>query len=309
MLLSASVLGIYQDRKQSNARQQFGFIVANTQARKLTEPDRRVAIKRKRVHISEPAINFANLLNPRTRDKLMGILQRRYSLTELAEETEVNEPAAAAMLPAIQGLQIGVVTAIESDPDGEARIKVKLPLISTGEDGLWARQATDDAGNNRGWVIHPEIGDEVIVGFINADPRDPIVLGSLHSSANTAPIAAKDDNDEKGWVTRSGIKMLIDDKKKRIEISTPAGNVLIMDEDAKTITLQDQNNNKMEMSSDGVKIESAKDIILKATGDIKADGINIELKASASLKGEGSASAEIKSSGNTTVKGGIVMIN
>ncbi|MEJ7679307.1 MAG: hypothetical protein WKG06_15910 [Segetibacter sp.] len=75
------------------------------------------------------------------------------------------------------------------------------------------------------------------------------------------------------------------------------------------ITLQDQNNNKIEMSDSGINIESAKDIIFKATGDVKAEGINIESKASAAFKGEGSASAEIKSSAQTTIKGSMVMIN
>jgi Rhs element Vgr protein len=224
------------------------------------------------------------------------------------QSTATSQPAAALVAP-VHGLQIGVVTALEKDPDGEYRIKVKVPVISVDEDGLWARQATPDAGNNRGWVVRPEIGDEVIVGFINDDPRHMVVLGALHSSANAAPIAATDDNDMKGWITRSDIKILIDDKKKQIEINTPAGNSLVMDEDAKKIILKDQNSNKIEMSSDGITIESAKDIILKATADVKVNGINIEATASAAFKSEGSASAEIKSGGQTTVKGSIVMIN
>lgn len=226
-----------------------------------------------------------------------------------AQEVSVNEPPAAAMLPAIQGLQIGVVTALESDPEGENRIKVKIPVISVDEEGIWTRLATMDAGNNRGWVVLPEIGDEVVVAFINNDPREAVVIGSLHSSNNPPPLTAKDDNHIKGWTTRSGIKFLIDDDKKTIEISTPAGNKMMMDEDQKKITISDENNNKLEMSSDGVTIESAKNIILKATGDIKAEGINIENKASASFKAEGSGGAELKSSGQTTVKGSMVMIN
>ncbi len=224
-------------------------------------------------------------------------------------ENEVTDTPAADMLPAMPGLQIGVVTALENDPDGENRIKVKIPVISVDEEGIWTRQATTDAGDTRGWVIRPEIGDEVIVAFINNDPRDAVVLGALHSSKNVAPIEAKDDNHEKGWVTRSGIKILINDDKKTVEISTPAGNKLLMDEDAQTVTITDQHKNQVEMSSGGIKIESAKDITLKATGDIKMEGVNIESKASAAFKAEGSASAELKSSANTTVKGSMVMIN
>ena len=34
----------------------------------------------------------------------------------------------------------------------------------------------------------PEVDDEVLVGFVNDDPRDPVIQGMLHSSAKPAPI-------------------------------------------------------------------------------------------------------------------------
>ncbi len=57
---------------------------------------------------------------------------------------------AADMMPAIQGLQIGVVTDLENDPDSQDRIRVRLPIIDANEDGVWSRIACLDAGNNRG---------------------------------------------------------------------------------------------------------------------------------------------------------------
>ncbi len=184
-----------------------------------------------------------------------------------------------------------------------------MPIINKDDEGVWSRLATPDAGNNRGIVIRPEVGDEVIVGFINDDPRDVIVLGCLHSSKNVAPIEAKDDNHQKGWITRSEMKIVLDDDKKTILISTPAGNKIQLSEDEKSILIQDQNGNKIQMNNDGISMESCKDVKIKATGDIKLEGINIEAKASAGLKAQGSASAEISSSATTTVKGSIVMIN
>ena len=44
---------------------------------------------------------------------------------------------------------------------------------------IWARMIFEDAGNNRGKIFWPEKDDEVIIGFLNSDPRNPIVLGSL----------------------------------------------------------------------------------------------------------------------------------
>ncbi|MCY7421143.1 MAG: type VI secretion system tip protein VgrG, partial [Chitinophagaceae bacterium] len=92
-----------------------------------------------------------------------------------AESVEVkNSLAQRGLIPSIQGLQIGVVTSLE-DPDGDNRVQIKLPVISTSEDGIWARVSTLDAGNNRGSFFLPEVGDEVIVGFINNDPTHPVI--------------------------------------------------------------------------------------------------------------------------------------
>jgi hypothetical protein len=48
---------------------------------------------------------------------------------------------------------------------------------------------------------------------------------------------------------------------------------------------------------------------MKATKDIKAEGVNIGIKGSAQTKVEGSAGAEVSSGGTTAVKGSIVNIN
>ena len=56
-------------------------------------------------------------------------------------------------------------------------------------------------------------------------------------------------------------------------------------------------------------MESGKDIILKATGDVKIEGVNVSLKASAQFKGEGSAGAEISTSAVAILKGSMVQIN
>jgi uncharacterized protein involved in type VI secretion and phage assembly len=221
----------------------------------------------------------------------------------------VQQPLAGALLPAIQGLQIGVVTALENDPNGENRIMVRLPVISNSDEGTWCRVCTLDAGENRGTFFLPEIGDEVIVGFINNDPRHAVILGMLNSSAKPAPLQAKDVNHEKGYVSRSSMKMIFNDDKKSISIDTPAGNKMIITEEDQKIHLEDQNGNKITMNSDGITIESVKDIVLKATKDIKAEGININIKGSAQTKVEGGAGAEISSGGSTNVKGALVSIN
>ncbi len=227
-----------------------------------------------------------------------------------AETYKVQQPLAAAMLPAINGLQIGVVTQLQEDPDGEDRIKVRLPVIHDQDEGIWCRVSSLDAGDNRGMFFRPEINDEVVVGFINSDPRHAIVLGMLNSSAKPAPFPASDDNHEKGYVSRSEMKLVFNDDKKSIQIETPGGNKMLITEDEKKIHIEDQNGNKFTMNEDGIKIESIKDIIMKAQGDIKAEAsANVNIKGSSQAKVEGSGGAELSSGGSTTVKGATVMIN
>jgi Rhs element Vgr protein len=221
---------------------------------------------------------------------------------------DIQAPMAGGLVPAVYGLQFGVVTDLE-DPLGIGRIKVRLPVLHGDQDGCWMRLATLDAGDQRGSIFKPEVDDEVVVGFVDNDPGHPIALGMLHSSALAPPVSANNDNHLKGFVTREGMKIWFDDEKKIIEISTPGGYLASLDEDQKTITLQDANGNKLIMNDQGISIESCQDLVLKATGDIKAEGLNIELKSQVQFKAEGAAGSEISSSAMTTVKGSVVQIN
>jgi Rhs element Vgr protein len=233
---------------------------------------------------------------------------------------------AAGLLPPVSGLQIGVVNALEGDPESEERVQVKVPMIDAEDDGVWCRVSTLDAGENRGSFFRPEIGDEVVLGFLNDDPRDGILLGMLNSSAKPAPIVAADDNHEKGFVTRSELKLLFNDDTNVITIETPNGNTLIFSDDETSITMQDENGNStvldadgilhtdangntVTMSSDGIALDSAADIAITAAGDVNIEGINVNCIASAEFVGEGSAGAKLSSGAIATVEGGVVMIN
>jgi Rhs element Vgr protein len=225
------------------------------------------------------------------------------------ERFPVNASPAAGFHPSINGLHIGIVTQLQDDPDGEDRIMVRIPMINADEDGVWSRLATLDAGEERGTVFRPEIDDEVIVGFINDDPSEPVVLATLHSSSKPAPITGSDDNHEKGLFTRCGMKIVFNDDTPSTTIETPNGNKIVIDDSEGHIQLTDENGNTVTMSSDGIALDSSKDIILTAQGDVKIEGANTSIKASASASLEGSSEAAVKSSGTLVVEGSMVNIN
>ena len=226
-----------------------------------------------------------------------------------SRETQISAPKAGGLLPGVNGLQIGIVVSNE-DPDGEHRVRVRMPLVDNQDEGTWARIAALDAGDERGFFVRPEVDDEVILGFINDDPRHAVILGMLHSSAKPAPLEGTDDNHEKVYQTRSGMRLYFDDENKVMQLSTPDGNEITLSEQDQSIKIADQNDNVIEMTSDGIKIESGKAIELKSGTELKMEsGTSFEGKGGTELKLEGSAGAEFTSSAITKVKGSLLQLN
>ncbi len=233
-----------------------------------------------------------------------------------ASNEDIVDFPAAGLTPAIHGLQIGKVLQLQDDPDGEDRILVKLPIIDKNGAGVWARVASLDAGQERGAFFRPEIDDEVVVGFLNADPRDAVVLGMLHSSAKPAPITAQDVNHEKGFTTRSKMHIHFNDDTKTITIDTPAGNSITIDESSKSIEIKDQNNNKVALAPAGITVDSPKEVTINAGTNIKisagaqltVEAAQIGLKASGPFEAQG-ATAKLAGQGITEVTGSLVKIN
>lgn len=237
-------------------------------------------------------------------------LELGLDFTLLAQPKEDSlDLTGSGIIPGIKGLQYGKITALEQDPKGAYRVKVLLPLINSNEEGIWARFATMDAGKNRGIVFFPEIGDEVVVGFVNEDPRDAVVLGQLFSSAHPSPINPSDDNHEKGIFTRSGMKLTFEDENVALKIETPKGNSIHLSEKDGGITIQDENGNRLKMNSRGMDLMSSGNLKIQASGDVQIEAVNITLSAQGSLNAEGSAGATLQSSAVTVVKGSIIQIN
>ncbi len=87
------------------------------------------------------------------------------------------------------------------------------------------------------------------------------------------------------------------------------GNKIILSEDEGSILIEDETGNKIELTADGITLDSPGDLNINAQGDVNIEGVNVSLKAQAQFTAEGSAGAEMSTSGQAVVKGSIVMIN
>lgn len=219
-----------------------------------------------------------------------------------------SETSSSGELSSLQGLHTGIITDI-IDPDGDFRVKLRMPIVDNQQDGVYARLATLDAGNKRGTFFMPEPGDEVVVGFMNNNPDQPVILGMLHSSKNAAPLNPESANDKKGYVSRSEIKIIIDDGEKSISIETPGGNSFIMNDSENKISFQDSNGNKITMEQAGITIESVSALNLKAGTTLSISAPQLSVKADGELKVEGGATTTVSSSGIMNIKGSLVKIN
>lgn len=214
-------------------------------------------------------------------------LQLGLSPEEYARRQDIREVPAAGLLPAVSGLQIGVVAEFQEDKKDKLRVKVNLPGIDMQQSSaVWARLLAPDAGKNRGYYFRPEPNDEVVVGFLNDDPRQPVILGALYGAINTpsalmkAPTA---DNAYRGIITKAGTKIVfVDDKKSSVYIETAKKGKLLLDDGSKdgeeTISLTDKHGNAITMSKDGIEIKSKKKVVVNGASGVEIKGKKVDIK-------------------------------
>lgn len=241
---------------------------------------------------------------------------------------DIEEEDGIGLLPGGKGTYLGKVKQIDQDPKNEYRILVDLGVFqnSSNTNELWARFATNYASNGAGFFFFPEIGDEVLITFLNGDPRFPVIIGSLYSSQLKPKVEPDEENSIKAIHSKSGIAFTFNETDKILTIETPGGNSVVLDDKDQQIVMTDSNSNKVTMNSSGIALSSPADISLKADGkvdisgttginlsssggDVTGDGLNVTLEAQVAMKAAGNASAEFSASGQTTLKGAMVMIN
>jgi Rhs element Vgr protein len=245
------------------------------------------------------------------------------------EEPDVMAPPASGLLPGARGLFNGTVKQMYEDPDTQFRILVNVPLFDPNGAGIWARLSNFYSTSGAGAFFLPEVGDEVVLGFLNEDPRYPVILGSMYSGSKLKPFTGLEPNQKnsiKAIVSKSGISVEFDDENIILTIATPNKNTMIISDKDKQITIQDQNSNSIVMSESGITIKSPKDINIEADqnvnitgkmgitiqasqGDVDVSGVNIKETAEIQYTVEGSKMAEINSAMELTLKSAMIMIN
>ena len=189
----------------------------------------------------------------------------------------------------LKGVAVAIVTQ-NKDDEGQCRVKVRYPWHDKPSESYWARLAMPMAGKGRGWVLIPEVGDEVLVAFEREDMRFPYVLGVLWNGKAKPPFFNDNGkNDKRVLVSRKNHKLLFDDGTRGVvELAHEKGRRVVFDDDG--FFVQDEKGNvvKVDSNSGAMTIEAKGQLNIKATSiTIEATG-TLEVKASATLTIRGS---------------------
>ncbi|WP_394251151.1 type VI secretion system Vgr family protein [Vibrio profundi] len=242
----------------------------------------------------------------------------------------------------IHGLQSAVVAGtsdgeINQDEQGRVRIQFHWDTEASGDKtSCYVRVAQMMAGSGYGAQFIPRTGQEVLVSFIDGDPDQPIITGSVYNSKNAPPY--KEAN-----TTKTGFSTKLDTLANELYFDDKKDNELIYVHAAKDLTTEVENNvtetikgellqkttkqvtisteDNYSLTSDKAISEKGKSISIEAddsielkvgsskitmsSSSISIEASNIDIKASSALKLEGmnvtsKATSANKISGVTT---------
>ena len=244
--------------------------------------------------------------------------------------------------PTVKGLHCATVTGPSGDEvysDKKGRIKVQFHWDTLGENdenaSCWLPVSQGLASQGFGLHFLPRIGDEVLVQYINGDPDQPIVVGSIYNGANPPPY---DSPTQSGLKTRTtpngsstqGNELRFEDQEDKQEVFLHAEKDLFIDvnNDAKaeikglkstlvekTLDVSSKENMTFStekefsaLSKENFSLASEKDMAMTSKGNLSAASdknialeaaSNAELTAKSSIKIDGQS---IEVSGKTKIE-------
>ena len=153
----------------------------------------------------------------------------------------------------------GVYEALVSDvndPANEGRVKIKMPWFDEQMETEWCRVRQFYAGNGYGAFFVPEVGDEVLIAFIQGDMRQPIILGGLYNGNDKPPSHRDDQTDQKLVRTKGGHEFLLDDSsgKERVRITTQGGHQLDLSDADNTVSVTTSGGHTIKLEDAGGQI-------------------------------------------------------
>lgn len=210
------------------------------------------------------------------------------------EQRNLMPKPAQGLLPPISGLHLAEVVDTKEVPDDDGRILVqilnqnepKVGAAATPKSTFLARVSSFYAGKAMGAWFRPEKNDLVLLGFLNDDPRHPVILGSLYRDLKNIPELLKSDpeNKMKGLIFDKDLGMTYDTVDKVMTLSTTLNGKdqnIVLDQKKKEIRIEHAEKHTINITEKGIEIKTAGDFKVEADGNI-----NLTAKKNIAIKGK-----------------------
>ena len=210
--------------------------------------------------------------------------------------------------------------------DKKVLVRVKYPSLDGGENEVaWARVLAVGAGKDRGQLMLPQVGDEVLIGFENGDPHRPYVLGALWNGTDTPKpehISPKDKGEDPdgSYVLRSPKHIWMEAVEEVTLHADKDMTVQVKGKSTETVEQEQEmtvkKSFKLDAATELTLVCGKAKIVLKQDGTITVEGLNVTIdgKTGATVKGtkvevQGQGQVSVQANGQVSVKGATVAIN
>jgi len=156
------------------------------------------------------------------------------------------------------------------DPETRSRVQVRLlnfDDVADHDAPVWARVALPFAGDNRGTFFIPDVGDEVLVTFVNGDPRFPIVIGGLWNGSASPPDSISGGRNVRKVIrSKNGVKVTLEDEdgQEKFIAETPGGQKVTLKDGPGSIAIEDSNGNSIKLETAGITITASAKVTINA---------------------------------------------
>jgi type VI secretion system secreted protein VgrG len=191
------------------------------------------------------------------------------------------------------------------DPGNMGRVRAQMLWQKDGEMTDWLRVMTPDAGGgkdgakNRGLVVVPEPGDQVLICFRYNDPDRPFVMGSLFHGKTGG--GGGQGNNTKSLNSKSGHTISLDDGKGITIVDKSTGNMIEID-GTNTITVTAKLNITLTNGKSSIELNGD-------TITITADNVITMSAKSVGIDGSDDVGMQSGENGFNANKGGDVSVN
>lgn len=232
----------------------------------------------------------------------------------------LTDPAGRPTSGVVGGGVIAIVEDI-NDPNKLGRVRVKYPHLQGVPKSWWLRVATPHAGKLQGLWSLPDVGDEVLVMFLQGSQDEGIIISTLWNGKDTPPTEAlgskipPDPGGPKGWAggwpAPGESKHEVGGKLQRYAWRSREGHLFMMDDSKgkESVYLMDKGR-KLAISFDTKEgkiyiVNADKDIVIRAKQHIIIEAEkDIKIKANQNIQVESTKETKFKAGTDWKVDAG-----